>query len=54
MYEEYGRDAVIADRGAFTEWGYVYNNRNTFTRWYDGRDIPEEPVTPALPETGTP
>ena len=51
MYEEYGRDAVIADGGAFTEWGYVYNNRNTFTRWYDGRDVPEEyRVTPAPPE----
>ena len=55
MYEEYGRDAVIADRGAFTEWGYVYNNRNTFTRWYDGRDVPEEyRVTPAPPEPERP
>ena len=51
MYEEYGRDAAINDGGAFTEWGYVYNNRNTFTRWYDGRDVPEEyRVTPAPPE----
>ena len=55
MYEEYGRDAVIADGGTFTEWGYVYNNRNTFTRWYDGRDVPEEyRVTPAPPEPGRP
>ena len=55
MYEEYGRDAVIADGGTFTEWGYVYNNRNTFTRWYDGRDVPEEyRVTPALPEPERP
>ncbi len=22
--------------------GYIYNNRNTFTEWYDGRDVPEE------------
>ena len=51
MYEEYGRDAAINDGGAFTEWGYVYNNRNTFTRWYDGRDVPEEyRVTPVPPE----
>ena len=55
MYEEYGRDAAINDGGAFTEWGYVYNNQNTFTRWYDGRDVPEEyRVTPAPPEPGRP
>ena len=41
--------------GAFTEWGYVYNNQNTFTRWYDGRDVPEEyRVTPAPPEPERP
>ena len=51
MYEEYGRDAAINDGGRFTEQGYIYNNRNTFTRWYDGRDVPEEyRVTPAPPE----
>ena len=55
MYEEYGRDASINDGGAFTEWGYVYNNRNTFTRWYDGRDVPEEyRVTPAPQEPERP
>ena len=55
MYEEYGRDASINDGGEFTEWGYVYNNRNTFTRWYDGRDVPEEyRVTPAPPEPERP
>lgn len=42
MYEEYGRDAAINDGGRFTEQGYVYNNKNTFTEWYDGRDVPEE------------
>ena len=42
MYEEYGRDAAINDGGRFTEQGYIYNNRNTFTQWYDGRDVPEE------------
>ena len=53
MYEEYGRDAAINDGGLFTEQGYIYNNQNTFTRWYDGRDVPEEyRVTPAPPEPG--
>ena len=55
MYEEYGRDAAINDEGLFTEQGYIYNNQNTFTRWYDGRDVPEEyRVTPAPPEPGRP
>ena len=55
MYEEYGRDAAINDGGLFTEQGYIYNNQNTFTRWYDGRDVPEEyRVTPAPPEPGRP
>ena len=50
MYEEYGRDASINDDGMFTEKGYIYNNRNTFTEWYDGRDVPEEyRVTPQPP-----
>ena len=50
MYEEYGRDAAINDGGSFTEQGYIYNNRNTFTEWYDGRDVPEEyRVTPQPP-----
>ena len=51
MYEEYGRDASINDGGVFTEQGYIYNNRNTFTEWYDGRDVPEEyRVTPQPPQ----
>ena len=51
MYEEYGRDASINDDGMFTEKGYIYNNRNTFTEWYDGRDVPEEyRVTPQPPQ----
>ncbi|HGT1699551.1 TPA: antirestriction protein ArdA [Clostridioides difficile] len=51
MYEEYGRDAAINDGGIFTEQGYIYNNRNTFTEWYDGRDVPEEyRVTPTTPK----
>ena len=55
MYEEYGRDAAINDGGLFTEQGYIYNNRNTFTEWYDGREVPEEyRVTPAPQEPGRP
>ncbi len=51
MYEEYGRDAAINDGGRFTEQGYIYNNRNTFTQWYDGRDVPQEyRVTPQPPQ----
>ena len=42
MYEEYGRDAAINDGGRFTAQGYVYNNKNTFSEWYNGRDIPKE------------
>ena len=42
MYEEYGRDAAINDGGRFTEQGYVYNNKSTFSEWYNGRDIPKE------------
>ena len=41
-YEAYGRDAVINDGGRLTEQGYIYNNKNTFTEWYDGRDVPQE------------
>ena len=55
MYEEYGRDASINDDGMFTEKGYIYNNRNTFTEWYDGRDIPQEyRVTPQPPQPERP
>ena len=55
MYEEYGRDASINDDGMFTEKGYIYNNRNTFTEWYDGRDVPEEYlVTPQPPQPERP
>ena len=51
MYEEYGRDTSINDDGMFTERGYIYNNRNTFAEWYDGRDVPQEyRVTPQPPQ----
>ena len=55
MYEEYGRDASINDDGMFTEKGYIYNNRNTFTEWYDGHDVPQEyRVTPQPPQPERP
>ena len=55
MYEEYGRDASINDDGMFTEKSYIYKNRNTFTEWYDGRDVPEEyRVTPQPPQPERP
>ncbi|VYU44191.1 Antirestriction protein (ArdA) [Eubacterium limosum] len=53
MYEEYGRDAAINDGGRFTEQGYVYNNKNTFTEWYDGRDMPEEYRIMSYPQPPT-
>nr|WP_303041434.1 YodL domain-containing protein [Enterocloster clostridioformis] len=51
-YEEYGQDAVQKDKGQFTEQGYVYNNGNTFSQWYNGRenDIPKEYKLMSFPE----
>ncbi len=55
-YEEYGRDAVKKDRGRFTEQGYIYNNGNTFSQWYNGResDIPQEYKAMSFPEPERP
>ncbi|EOS21161.1 hypothetical protein C804_06089 [Lachnospiraceae bacterium A4] len=55
-YEEYGRDAVQKDRGQFTEQGYIYNNGNTFSQWYNGRenDIPNEYKVMGFPEPERP
>ena len=52
LYEEYGRDAAAKDKGRFTEQGYIYNNQNTFTEWYNGResDIPEEYKVMSFPQ----
>ena len=52
MYEDYGRDAAINDGGRFTEQGYIYNNKNTFTEWYNGResDIPREYRVMSFPQ----
>ena len=51
-YEEYGRDAVQKDRGQFTDQGYIYNNGNTFSQWYNGRenDISKEYKVMSFPE----
>lgn len=53
MYEEYGRDAAINDGGRFTEQGYIYNNKNTFSEWYDGRDVPQEYRVMSYPQPET-
>ena len=55
-YEEYGRDAVRKDKGQFTEQGYIYNNGNTFSQWYNGRenDIPKEYKVMSFPEPERP
>ena len=56
MYEDYGRDAAINDGGRFTEQGYIYNNKNTFTEWYNGKesDIPREYMVMSFPQPERP
>ena len=56
MYEDYGRDAAINDGGRFTEQGYIYNNKNTFTEWYNGKesDIPREYRVMSFPQPHRP
>ena len=56
MYEEYGRDAARGDGGRFTEQGYIYNNKNTFTEWYNGKesDIPREYKVMSFPQPERP
>ena len=56
MYEDYGRDAAINDGGRFTEQGYIYNNKNTFTEWYNGKesDIPREYRVTSFPQPHRP
>lgn len=55
-YEEYGRDAAINDGGRFTDQGYIYNNKNTFTEWYNGREgeIPKEYRIMSYPQPESP
>ena len=56
MYEDYGRDAARGDGGRFTEQGYIYNNKNTFTEWYNGKesDIPKEYKVMSFPQAERP
>ena len=56
MYEDYGREAAINDGGRFTEQGYIYNNKNTFTEWYNGKesDIPREYRVMSFPQPHRP
>lgn len=54
-YKAYGRDAVREDGGSFTDYGYIYNNKNNFNVWYEGRDVPEEyRITPQQPTRPNP
>ena len=41
-YKAYGRDAVAEDKGTFTDYGYIYNNKNEFAVWYERGDVPQE------------
>lgn len=51
-YKAFGRDAVREDGGTFTDYGYIYNNKNDFAVWYADHDIPKEHrVTPDQPDT---
>ena len=51
-YEAYGRDIAMEETGAFILDGYVYDNGNRFTEYYDGsrEDIPEEYLVMVSPE----
>lgn len=51
-YKAFGRDAVREDGGTFTDYGYIYNNKNDFAVWYADHDIPKEHrITPDQPDT---
>lgn len=43
-YEAYGRDIALDEIGHFTDQGYVRDNGDSFTEYYDGsrKNIPEE------------
>ena len=51
-YEAYGRDIALGDTGAFTDYGYVYDNQSRFEEYYDGdrENIPEEYRVMVSPE----
>ena len=51
-YKAFGRDAAREDGGTFTDYGYIYNNKNDFAVWYTDHDIPKEHcITPGQPDT---
>ena len=51
-YKAFGRDAAREDGGTFTDYGYIYNNKNDFAVWYTDHDIPKEHrITPHQPDT---
>ena len=51
-YKAFGRDTVREDGGTFTDYGYIYNNKNDFAVWYADHDIPKEHrITPDQPDT---
>ena len=41
-YKSYGRDAAQEDGGSFTDYGYIYNNKNDYAEWYKDHDVPQE------------
>lgn len=51
-YESYGRDIALEETGDFISGGYVYDNGNSFTEYYNGsrEDIPEEYQVMVSPE----
>lgn len=49
-YEAYGRDSSLENGGVFANGGYVVNNGDSFTEYFDGREIPEEYRVFAYPQ----
>ncbi len=50
-YKAFGREAVREDGGTFTDYGYIYNNKNEFSVWYADHDVPQEyRITPNEPQ----
>ena len=49
-YKSYGRDAAQEDGGSFTDYGYIYNNKNDYAEWYKDHAVPQEySITPQEP-----
>lgn len=47
-YAAYGRDAAINEGGVFTEHGYVTENNNYFSEWYQGQVPQPYRITPEI------